>query len=120
MFKVIQKTDSYVYIASRNDMRAFEIPAFARARSRLERKAKIRKPVTVNVEGFLFVFTKNEWRKAKERAVEHKRFNSGLPRHYREEIMDKIKTSKTLSKHMALRIKLDADRAGAEDPNPRQ
>ena len=109
MFKVIMITDKCVHIRSATDGLILTKVAFKRIKGRKSRGAKIRKPIDVNVDGYPFIFTRKEWERGKHKASVHEKFLSDLPQVYREEILDKVKMSKRLSKLRALRLKLEAD-----------
>jgi hypothetical protein len=60
MFKVIKKTDRYVFFGSKRKLVIMPISTFKRARKRMAKRSKIRKPVHAVIDGEKYKFTRNE------------------------------------------------------------
>lgn len=115
MFKVTQRTDKCVRIRSVTEDLILSKIAFLRIKGRKSRGAKIRNPIEILIDGATFVFTRQEWKKGKRKALEHERFPVDVLKVQREEILDKVKMSKRLSELRSWRLKLDADTAKNRD-----
>ena len=84
---------------------------FNRARRRAQRGRSIRNPVSVVISDSQYVFTRNEWEKAREEAKRHLDDTHSL---MRQEILEKIKMSKRLQPRRAVRLCLEANRAARQ------
>ncbi len=113
MLKVINVTDNCVHIRSNDKSLIISKRSFKRIKGRKARKAKIRHPIKVQIDGVPFIFTTKEWDRGECKALEHKKFSVDIKQVEREEILDKIKMSKKLGKQRALRLKMEADAAGS-------
>jgi len=94
MFKVILKTYRHYYIRFHNDFRIIPVNEFKRAKSQKERRVRIRKPVSVIIDGDLFLFKKNQWKKTKSLGSGYKKFCAGLPHLYKWEKKGRFKKTK--------------------------
>ena len=112
MFKVIKKTDWYVFFGTKHKLAIMPISTFKRGRKRMAKGAKIRKSVHAVIGGEKYKFTRNEWKKALEHGDEYK----ADPRYVRrflfgKEIIQKVMLSPKLADQRALRLKREADAA---------
>ncbi len=112
MFKVIKKTDRYVFLGTRHKLAIMPIGTFKCGRKRMAKRSKIRKPVCAVIDGEKYKFTRNEWKKALEHGAEYE----ADPKYVRcflfgEEITQKVMISTKLAKQRALRLKREADAA---------
>ena len=112
MFTIILRKGPRIFIGSQNDFLILPVKTFERAKNRKDRGARIRQAVTEVINGTLFIFTRKEWANGKTTALKHKEFLKDLPRVFRDEIQEKIKSCKRLAKQRNLRSKLEADVAG--------
>ena len=112
MFKVIKKTDRYVFFGSKHKLVIMRIPTFEHGRKRMAKRAKIRKPVHAVIDGEKYKFTRNEWKKALEHGAEYEA-DPKYVKHllFGEEITQKVKLCPKLAKQRALRLKKEADSA---------
>lgn len=104
MFKVINKTDTRVFIRSNKDFRIIPIHVFHRARNQKDRGVRIRKPVKVIINDALFIFKKNQWDNGKELASDYKKFCSGLPYLYKWESSGRFNNLKKKAKRRNQRL----------------
>jgi len=112
MFKVIKKTDRYVFFGSKHKLLIMPTASFERGRNRMAKRAKIRKPVCAMIDGEKYKFTRNEWKRGLKHGAEYladpkyvKRFLFG------EEITQKVKLCPKLADKRALRLIREADTA---------
>ena len=111
MFKVIKKTDRYVFLGTRHKLAIMPIGTFKCGRKRMAKGSKIRKPVCAVIDGEKYKFTRNEWKKALEHGDEYKADPKYVQRLFGEEITQKVKLSPKLADQRALRLKKEADAA---------
>jgi hypothetical protein len=112
MFKVIKKTDRYVFLGTKHKLAIIPIDTFKRGRKRMAKRSKIRKPVHAVINGEKYKFTRNEWKKALEHGVEHEADPKYVRRFlFGEEITQKVMLSPKLADQRALRIRKEADAA---------
>ena len=112
MFKVIKKTDSYVFFGSKHKLVIMPTPTFELGRKRIAKRSKIRKPVHAVIDGEKYKFTRNEWKKALERGTEHEADREFVQRIlFGEEIAQKVKLCPKLAEQRALRLRKEADAA---------
>ena len=112
MFKVIKKTDWYVFFGTKHKLAIMPISTFKRGRKRMAKGAKIRKSVHAVIGGEKYKFTRNEWKKALEHGDEYKADPKYVRRFlFREEITQKVKLCPKLAKQRALRLRKEADAA---------
>ena len=112
MFKVIKKTDRYVFFGAKYRLAIVSIGTFKRGRKRVAKRTKIRKPVCAVIDGKKYKFTRNEWKKALEHGDEYKADPKYVRRFlFGEEITQKVKLSPKLADQRALRLKKEADAA---------
>ena len=112
MFKIIKKTDRYVFFGTKHKLVIMPISTFGSGRKRMAKRTKIRKSVHAVIDGEKYKFTRNEWKKALAHGDEYK----ADPRYVRrflfgEEITHKVKLSPKLADQRALRLKKEADAA---------
>ena len=112
MFKVIKKTDRYVFFGTKHKLAIVSIGTFKRGRKRIAKRIKIRKPVCAVIDGEKYKFTRNEWKKAREHGAEYRADPKYVRRFlFWEEITQKVMLSPKLAKQRALRLKKEADAA---------
>ena len=112
MFKVIKKTDRYVFLGTKHKLAIMPTGAFKRGRNRMEKRSKIRKPVCTVIDGKKYKFTRKEWKKALEHGAEYEADLKYVQRFlFREEITQKVMLSPKLAQQKALRIRKEADAA---------
>jgi len=112
MFKVNEKTDSYVFFGSKHKSLIMPTHAFERGKRRTAKPAKIRKPVHAVIDGEKYKFTRNEWKKALEHGVEYE----ADPKYVKlflfgEEITQKVMLCPKLADKRALQLRKEADAA---------
>jgi hypothetical protein len=112
MFKIIKKTDRYLFFGSKHKLLIMPTLTFERGKKRTAKRAKVRKPVHAVIDGEKYKFTRNEWKKALEHGAEYladpkyvKRFLFG------EEITQKVMLCPKLAEQRALRLRKEADTA---------
>ena len=112
MFKIIRKTDRYVFFGTKHKLAIMPISTFKRGRKRMAKRAKIRKPVCAVIDGEKYKFTRNEWKTALEHGAEYKADPKYVQRFlFGEEITQKVKLCPKLADQRALRLKKEADAA---------
>ena len=112
MFKVIKKTDRYVFFGSKHQSLIMPTLTFERGRKRMAKRAKIRKPVHAVIDGEKYKFTRNEWKKALQHGAEY----LADPRYVKlflfgEEITQKVMLCPKLADKRALKLRKEADAA---------
>ena len=112
MFKVIKKTDTYVFFGTKHKLAIAPVTMFKRGRIRALKRAKIRKPVSAVIDGENYKFTRKEWNKALEHGAEYE----ADPKYVKcflfgEEVTQKVMLSPKLAKQRALRLRKEADTA---------
>ena len=112
MFKVIKKTDRYVFFGSKHKLVIMPTLTFERARKRTAKRAKIRKPVHAVIDGEKYKFTLNEWKKALEHGAEYEA-DPKYVKHFLfgEEITQKVMLCPKLADKRALKLRKEADAA---------
>jgi len=112
MFKLIKKTDRYVFFGSKNKLLIVPISTLKRARKRMAKQAKIRKPVHAVIDGEKYKFTRKEWKKALDHGEEYKADPKYVKRFlFGEEITKKVKLCPKLAEQRAHRLRKEADAA---------
>ena len=112
MFKIIMKTDRYVFFGSRNRQVVMPISMLKRARKRMAKRAKIRKPVHAVIDGEKYKFTRNEWKKALEHGAEYEADPKYVKRIlFSEEISQKMMLCPKLAEQRARWLRKEADAA---------
>ena len=112
MFKVIKKTDRYVFFSSKHRLLIMSTPAFERGKKRTAKRAKIRKPVHAVIDGEKHKFTQNEWKRALEHGAEYEADPKYVKRFlFGEEITQKVMLCPKLAEQRALRLRKEADTA---------
>jgi hypothetical protein len=99
--------DYYVQIVPDRIFLIISNTTFKRGRWRAISGAKIRRPKEIWINKQFYIFTRNEWKRARKRALESMHFQ-------REEIEDKIKMCKRLAAQRSFRLKLEADAIGIQ------
>ena len=112
MFKVIRKTDRYVFFRTKHKLAIMPISTLKSARKRIAKRAKIRKPAHAVIDGEKYKFTRNEWKKALEHGEEYK----SDPKYvklvlFKEEITQKVMICPELAKQRARRLRNKANAA---------
>ena len=72
MFKMIKKTDRYVFFGTKHKLAIVSTGTFKRGRKRMAKRTKIRKSVHAVIDGEKYKFTRNEWKRALEHGAEYK------------------------------------------------
>jgi len=112
MFKIIKKTDRYVFFCTKHKLAIVSISTFKRGRKRMAKRTKIRKPICAVIDGEKYKFTRKEWKKALEHGDEYKDDPKYVRRFlFGEETTQKVKLCPKLADQRALRLKNQADAA---------
>ncbi len=112
MFKIIRKTDRYVFFGTKHKLAIMPISTFKSGRKRMAKRSKIRRPVHAVIDGEKYKFTRNEWKKALEHGAEYKADPKYVRRFlFGEEITQKVKLCPKLAEQRALRLRKEADAA---------
>ncbi len=90
----MMKTHKYFHIRFNNDYRIIPVGVFERAKTQKERRSRIRKPVSVHIDGEIFIFKKNQWKQAKLLGCDYKKFCADLPHLYKWESRGRFKKNK--------------------------
>jgi hypothetical protein len=118
MLRIISISEGRIFLRDHNGgLLIMRRCTLDRGKKRAQNGGRIRRPVIELINGSRCVFTRNEMGKAREAGECHLLYVKGVPELIREEILDKIKMSKKLARGRALRLKLDADRSGANKLN---
>lgn len=112
MYTIINRTNEMIFIESKNDFRIFPVPKFTRAKKQKNRTGKIRKPVSVVINGELFIFIKKNWDRGKMLALDYLRFCEDLPHLYSWEQNTRHNILKKRARILNQRIINDANAIG--------
>jgi hypothetical protein len=113
MTNMVTKLGNDLLVCSPEGYAMITICTLSRARARLSKGSKIRRPVRQKIDGVDCIFVSSEWERAKRRGRDYyQRYYRDIPWLYGEEMKRCVLMSPRLAKQRVYRLKLEADAAG--------